>query len=124
MSSALVKLALLFQYMRVFKEELRMRRLSQGVAIFTLIWGLAYTFMGWFPCFPIYGYWTWTIKAKCYGFGSVNPSVFFGTYASASVMNMVQDMVILAIPFPLFFRKDTTSRTRMGLLGLFAMGAL
>ncbi|KAK9775531.1 hypothetical protein AB5N19_08694 [Seiridium cardinale] len=123
MSTALVKLALLFQYLRIYREN-PLRIFCIIVAIFTALWGIAYTFMALFPCFPPRGYWTLEATATCYGYGAATADSFYATYASASAINMVLDVVILAIPIPLYFRKGTTSRTKMGLLGLLFMGGL
>jgi hypothetical protein len=124
MSTAFVKLALLFQYLRLFKNDPRIRWLCIGLSVFTSLWGFAYSFMAWFPCFPIQGYWTWTLQSHCYGYGSLNANTFFGTYSSASLINMLLDIIILIIPIPLYFRKDTQQRTKLGLLGLLFMGGL
>jgi hypothetical protein len=37
---------------------------------------------------------------------------------------MFLDMVILAIPFQLYFQKDLTMKMRMGMLALLLMGCL
>lgn len=123
MSTAFVKLALLFQYLRIYSEGL-LRRVCIGLAVITTIWGCVYAFLAWFPCFPVRGYWTWTITAQCYGYGSLVPESFYATYSSMSAINMVLDFIILAIPIPLYFRKDTPSRTKLGLCGLLVMGGL
>jgi hypothetical protein len=125
MSTAFVKVALLLQYLRVYQDDQRMRWLCIGVMIFTSLWGFAYSFMAWFPCFPVSGYWNWTRSgAKCYGYGSLQKDAFYGTYFSSSLLNTFLDVVILLIPIPLYFRKDTLHRTKMGLLALLIMGGL
>ncbi|ORY60675.1 uncharacterized protein BCR38DRAFT_467728 [Pseudomassariella vexata] len=122
MSTAFVKLSLLLQYMRIFQEERSMRLICIIVLVFTGLWGCAYSIMAWFPCFPVHGYWTWTVPSTCYGFGSLDSATFFGTYASSSGINMVLDIIVLIIPFPLYFRKNTPNRTKMGLLALLFLG--
>lgn len=37
---------------------------------------------------------------------------------------MVFDLIVLSIPIPIYFKEDSSKRTRMGLLSLFAMGCL
>lgn len=64
------------------------------------------------------------MESTCYGYGSLNAETFFATYSSASLINMILDIIILLIPVPLYFRKCTEPRTKMGLLGLLVMGGL
>jgi hypothetical protein len=123
MSTALVKLALLFQYLRVYKEG-PLRTTSVIVAAITALWGVAFSFVAWFPCFPIQGYWNLGAGAVCYGFGDERVTTFYTMYSLSSATNMILDIVILAIPIPLYFRKDTTEQTKLGLFGLLLMGVL
>ncbi|KAI0130455.1 hypothetical protein BJ170DRAFT_315599 [Xylariales sp. AK1849] len=124
MCTALVKLALLLQYLRIFKDR-PTRWLCIGLIIVTSLWGTAYSFMAWFPCFPVSAYWDWTITARtCYAYGSLYPTAFYATYSSASAINMLLDVIIMLIPVPLYFRKNTDNRTRLGLVGLLLMGGL
>lgn len=123
MSTAFVKLALLFQYLRIFKEG-RMRAVTISVMIITAIWGAAYTFMAIVPCFPIQKYWTLTLPGKCYGFGSLNPPVFYAMYASSAGINMTLDLIVLAIPIPVYFAKNTPFKSKLGLTALFCMGIM
>ena len=70
MSTALIKLSLLFQYLRMFERGLT-RTLCIGMIVIISCWGIAYSIMAWFPCFPIQAYWDWSItNAKCYAYGS------------------------------------------------------
>ncbi|KAK7916888.1 hypothetical protein PG985_010496 [Apiospora marii] len=123
MSTAFVKLALLFQYLRIFKEG-RMRAITITVMIITAVWGAAYTFMAIVPCFPVEKYWTLTTPGECYGFGSLNASVFYGMYASSAAINMTLDLVVLAIPVPVYFSRDTPFKSKLGLTALFCMGII
>ena len=123
MSTAFVKLSLLFQYLRIF-ESGGMRMLCKVVMVITAAWGLAYSFMAIVPCFPIQKYWTLTLPGSCYAFGSLVPSVFYATYASSAAINMTLDIVVLCIPIPVYFGANTPFRSKMGLIGLFCMGIM
>ncbi|KAK7973442.1 hypothetical protein PG988_007576 [Apiospora saccharicola] len=123
MSTAFVKLALLFQYLRIFKEG-RMRAITISVMVITAVWGAAYTFMAIVPCFPIQKYWTLTLPGKCYGFGSLNPPVFYAMYASSAAVNMTLDLAVLAIPIPVYFAANTPFKSKLGLTALFCMGII
>ncbi|KAI1765667.1 hypothetical protein GGR53DRAFT_465140 [Hypoxylon sp. FL1150] len=122
MSTTLIKLSLLFQYLRVFPSGI-MRKICITMIIVVAIWGVVYSFMGWVPCFPVSGYWNMTEKAACYGFGSRNANKFFVTYIAHTSFNTILDMIVFAIPVPLYFQKGTVRRTKLGLIGLIMMGA-
>ncbi|CAJ2503364.1 Uu.00g107580.m01.CDS01 [Anthostomella pinea] len=122
-SAALIKISLLFQYMRIFDRGM-MRMVCIFLLVMVGLWGTAYSFMAWFPCFPAQGYWDWTVRSRCYAFGSLDTDTFFATYASQTALNMVFDILVLSVPIPMYFRKDTCHRTKLGLLGLFFMGGI
>ncbi|KAH8648540.1 hypothetical protein BX600DRAFT_116200 [Xylariales sp. PMI_506] len=126
MSIFLVKLALLLQYLRIFRQDNfpRTDTFCRILVFFVSLWGAAFSFMAWFPCFPVAGYWDWTLDAKCYGYGSLDPDVFYAIYAASSSMNLVFDVIILAIPVQLYFGEDSSRRTKMGLLAVLFMGGL
>lgn len=122
--TALIKLSLLFQYLRVYNRGTTMYRLCVGLLVFTALWGAAYTFMAWFPCFPVKHLWLAPPGAKCYAFGSPDSQMFTATYESHTGVNMVLDVLVLAAPVPLYFDKHTPQKTRRGLLALLFMGCL
>ncbi|KAH8651126.1 hypothetical protein BX600DRAFT_516720 [Xylariales sp. PMI_506] len=128
MSLALVKIALLLQYLRIFGPESPRTRL---LCIFTVtlvsLWGVAYSFLAWFPCFPVEAYWNLTAGfpgTVCYAYGSIHPNEFYGTYLSNAVFNMVFDIVILVIPIQLYFEENASSKTKLGLLAVLLMGGI
>lgn len=65
MSNALVKVSLLIQYLRTFVDPL-LRRLCIGLTLITGAYGIAFGFMGWFPCIPVEGFWRRDLNAFCY----------------------------------------------------------
>lgn len=125
MSNALVKLSLLFQYMRIFRDRMpRLRLLTIGMITVVSIWGILLSFMAWFPCFPPYQYYRLGTESSCYGYGSVNPIDIYNTVVAANGSNMALDFLILLLPTPLLFSKETERPTRIGLLMLFCIGIL
>ncbi len=114
----------MFQYLRVYRPGTAIHRACIGITVFIALWGLAYAFLAWAPCFPVHTYWDQTPDARCYGFGASGPREFTGTYMSHAVVNMVLDILVLAIPVPLYFEKSTVRKTRIGLLVLLFMGCL
>lgn len=122
-STTLIKMSLLFQYLRVYHSG-HMRTACLVMVVVVGLWGSAYSFMAWVPCFPVSGYWNMGTGAKCYAFGSTIAEDFFKTYVSHTAVNTALDMIVFAIPVPLYFRRDTVKRTKLGLAGLLIMGAI
>ncbi|KAH8677630.1 hypothetical protein BX600DRAFT_506655 [Xylariales sp. PMI_506] len=120
MSTALIKLSLLFQYLRIF-ERGRMRLVCICMLWITGVWGLLASILAWFNCNPVYGYWDWAAAKHCWGFASIQRFEFFATYAAHAATNMVLDFIVLSIPLPLIFRD---SREKRRLYALFAVGGL
>ncbi|KAI0101073.1 hypothetical protein F4814DRAFT_104556 [Daldinia grandis] len=123
MSATLIKMSLLFQYLRVYHSG-GLRTTCIVMLIIVSIWGAVYSFMGWVPCFPVSGYWNMGIGAKCYGFGSTNANEVFKTYVAHTSVNTILDIIVFAIPVPLYFRQGTVRRTKLGLVGLVVMGLI
>lgn len=123
-STTLLKLSLLCQYLRIFKDGIL--RTSCFVLIsFCLVWGCISSFMAWFPCFPIKAYWDWSIvDANCYAFGSKIEGPFVQTYVSHAAFNLVLDFAILVLPAPIIFQKALSGKQKLSALGLGAMGML
>ncbi|KAI6088989.1 hypothetical protein F4821DRAFT_70632 [Hypoxylon rubiginosum] len=123
-STTLMKLCLLSQYLRIFEAGSRARLICWAGLVISGLWGLAFTFCALFPCFPVSGFWEWTSPAKCYGFGSKVPSEIAGTFAGHAGSNVVLDAMVLAIPIPLYFQKSTAWRQRMGIGLLLLLGVI
>ncbi|KAH7040606.1 uncharacterized protein B0I36DRAFT_311080 [Microdochium trichocladiopsis] len=126
MSMTIIKLSLLFQYLRLFERGwIRIACIITLVAVAAV--GLAYTVLSWVPCWPISDYWDFdyfTGDKNCWGFASNNHDQFYYTYLSWNILNLVGDLVILCLPLPMFFDPKTTHKTKWGLIGLVAMGAI
>ncbi|OTA92211.1 hypothetical protein M434DRAFT_61763, partial [Hypoxylon sp. CO27-5] len=120
-STALIKEALLLQYLRVFDRGIFVRRLLISLIVFTALWGVAYSFLAWAPCIPVQDFWN-NGGPTCYGYGSQHPGPFVATFESHAAINMALDTLVLIIPLPLFFKDGTTTCTRVRLVGLLSMG--
>ncbi|KAI0105371.1 hypothetical protein F4776DRAFT_475831 [Hypoxylon sp. NC0597] len=120
-STALIKEALLLQYLRVFDRGIFVRRLLIGLIVFTALWGVAYSFLAWAPCIPVQDFWN-NGGPTCYGYGSQYAGPFVATFESHAAINMALDTLVLIIPLPLFFKDGTTTCTRVRLVGLLSMG--
>lgn len=124
-ATTFIKLSLLFQYLRIFERGTAIRRLCIILIVIISLWGLAYAFMAWVPCFPVPDMWEkLSTNTKCYSFGSKKPGDLVVSFESHTAANMIFDVIVLAIPIPLYFEKNTTHKTKMGLMAILFMGCL
>ncbi|KZL69997.1 integral membrane protein, partial [Colletotrichum incanum] len=125
MATALIKLALLFQYLRMFERRTKSRFITIFFITFTAIWGLVYSFLAWVPCVPVWAFWDFfSLTEARWAFGSHDPVVFARSFESHVGINVALDLIVFAIPIPLFLKAGLLKKSRMSLLGLFAMGVL
>lgn len=133
MALALVKLALLIQYLRIADERpdipqpaLRMFTLVM-IGIVTL-WGVAQSLLAWIPCNPIEADWDFTgTPAIRWGYGSRDVATFTGTFYQHSASNMILDIIVLGIPLfskPLWATAKVDRKSRRGMIGLFFLGSV
>ncbi|KAK6865894.1 hypothetical protein PG995_002422 [Apiospora arundinis] len=123
-STAFIKLALLLQYLRVYPRGSLMHRACLATLLLTALWGVVYSFISWFPCFPVNHVWELKPDAKCYGYGSSRPSEFSATYESHTAINMILDVIVLIIPMPLLFKEGTGFAQRLRITALLCMGTI
>lgn len=126
MSTALIKLALLFQYLRLLGRGSTARVVTIITIVVVSMWGFAFAFLAWVPCVPVRAYWNLFIpdsEATRYGYGSHDQAVFVATYLTNAATNMVLDLVTFAIPMSLWLDRSVQGKTRMALFGLFVLGA-
>lgn len=103
---------------------MRILRIASKVMIgIVSVWGLAFSFMAWFPCFPVHQFYRLGSEMNCYGYGSIKPMDVYNIVVASNATNMALDFMILVLPIPLLFSSDTIRKTRLGLVGLFIIGA-
>jgi hypothetical protein len=93
------------------------------IAIVSL-WGLAFMFVGWFPCFPVRGAWQRNIGAKCYGFGLGNVHEFIMIFKIHSSSNMVLDVLVFLTPMVIFRTPTLKIKNLVAMAGVFTCGAM
>ena len=121
----MIKLALLFQYLRVFEPGSRSKRFCKYMIAITAAWGAAFITLRWVPCYPVSSYWNVSIKhPHCWGFGSRNPQAFARMFVGQASSIALLDLIVFAIPIPLCFKPKTPRKTRLCLVGLFILGFL
>ncbi|KAI1800222.1 hypothetical protein F4811DRAFT_47641 [Daldinia bambusicola] len=123
-STALIKEALLLQYLRVFDRGTFIRRFVVALIVVTALWGFAYSFLAWVPCVPVHDYWSGKSDPHCYGYGAQSPALLAATFESHAAINMVLDIIVLSIPLPLLFKNGGSSSARVRLAALLSMGIL
>lgn len=94
--------------------------------IVTSLWGLAFSFISWFPAFPPSAFWDLIDStAVRYGIGSLQVDIFVGAFVALNASNMVLDIITLAIPVPFYLRsRELAWKARLSLMGLFTLGTL
>ncbi len=118
-----IKIALLFQYLRIFPGGSKEALLCKGLIVFITLWGLVFAVCTWVPCIPLVAFWDFSIKdAKCWGLGSRQIDEFMDYFVSQAITTSILDFVVFVIPVPLYFKPKTQKRTRIALLILFVMG--
>lgn len=132
-SATLIKLSILFQYLRLFGElassttvaKYRLaRKLTWALIAVTTLWGLTFFFLALFSCDPIPKYWQPFIPGKCIGWGTKIPDEFFPMYLTHSVTNMVLDLMVLALPIPFIRILRLAGKSKAGVITLFSLGCI
>lgn len=121
--SAIIKISLLLQYLRIFKAGV-MRWICITLLVIVSLWGLGFFVVGWFPCFPVRGAWQRELNAKCYGFGLKDVPSFVAFFKAFSTSNMVFDIIIFVVPLVLFGTPKLRAKNVFAMSGVFAFGAV
>ncbi|KAF4780741.1 hypothetical protein HER10_EVM0001734 [Colletotrichum scovillei] len=124
-STSLIKVAILLQYLRIFERGSKSRLLTYIMIYLVAMWGAAFMFLAWVPCIPVAAYWDWSIPTtRRWGFGTQVAEELIRTYEAHATSNMILDFIIFAIPLPLYFNTEANKRSRKTVLGLFLLGSL
>ncbi|KAL5448894.1 hypothetical protein PMIN06_007000 [Paraphaeosphaeria minitans] len=124
--AGIIKLSLLCQYLRLFQKGI-VRQICVILLGLTSLWAFFWFFQGWFPCFPISGFWDRTRipPAKCWGTGFGNVEDSLAAFVAFAASNMTLDTIIFFIPMTLYFKPSTTgSKQVLALLMLFLLGSV
>jgi hypothetical protein len=126
-ATALIKLAILFQYLRLFDETKSILRQTTLVMIgIVSLWGLAFSFIAWFPAFPVSAQWDFIDKSSGvrYGLGSLDPSSIVAASLAQTSTNMVLDLIVLAIPVSYYLQPKLDWKSQASLMVLFSLGSV
>ncbi|KAF2441746.1 hypothetical protein P171DRAFT_456729 [Karstenula rhodostoma CBS 690.94] len=124
-NTAVIKLSLLTQYLRIFKAG-TMHWICKALIVIIGAWGFTYGFMAWFPCFPPQAYYNGAKypNATCYGYGFVNAKDFIGLFESHTALNMAFDVTVFVTPVILFTKPNLRLKNILAMLGIFVFGAV
>ncbi|KAF3003687.1 hypothetical protein E8E13_008735 [Curvularia kusanoi] len=122
-TTALIKISLLMQYLRLFRQG-TLRYITLILLGTVAAWGIAFSFLAWFPCIPVSGFWDRKAGDVCYGFGYRTPDEARATLLVFASTNMFFDITIFLIPLTEFFRPGLRRKQVMAMAGLFTMGSI
>ena len=114
----IIKLSVLLLYRRLFVGEI-FNRYTLAMCAIIALWSLSFFFGFAFECHTnITNYWTSpaTIEAHC-----DNTSALVLGFAVSDVLT---DLMILAIPIPIVWRLHMSTRSKIGVTGIFLLGLL
>ncbi|KAJ5091790.1 hypothetical protein NUU61_006660 [Penicillium alfredii] len=113
---AVNKLSFLCLYLRIFPAR-AFRWTCYGGLVLISVWGLVFVFVTIFQCKPISSFWDKSIK---------NPQCLPNEplWMSFSVINIIFDLAILALPIYPLSQLRLPRAKKIGLLVVFGMGAL
>lgn len=125
-ATSLIKIAILLQFRRIFTGNSKRYQLATRLMLIaTALWGIIFSFVCWFPVFPVNAFWDLTIVTTVrYGIGSLDPTSFTSTYVALTATNMVLDLLILSLPVPYYLKSSLSWKSRSSLLGLFLLGSV
>ncbi|KAF2738066.1 hypothetical protein EJ04DRAFT_67926 [Polyplosphaeria fusca] len=124
-TTALIKISLLCQYLRIFRIGFLRPTCIVLLGIVT-VWGVAFSFMAWFPCFPVSGFWDRMQQPppKCYGFGFADLAGATAAFVGFAATNMFLDLVIFLIPMAEYFKPNLRRKEVLAMTGLFLLGSI
>jgi hypothetical protein len=124
--TTLIKLAILFQYLRLFDimHSRLARTVTQITILLTALWGTGFTLLALFACRPIAKNWNFLLPGKCVAWGSKDANTFFAWWAAHAATNMFFDILVFVLPIPFLKGLRLQGKTRIGLFGLFTMGGV
>jgi hypothetical protein len=126
-STALIKISLLLQYLRIFERGTWTYRLTQLLLITIAAWGCVFAFLAWFPCLPDpSSFWRMT-QEGCYAAGSPDTNVVISWVLAHAGSNLGFDILVLMLAFRLAYRlavSEGIQTPKAGLMFLLSMGIL
>ena len=114
----LIKASVLAFYVRLFTTR-RFKAAAYGVATFVFLWWIAILFATIFQCDPISANWGTEPSQMGNCLSNINHM-----YETAAVTNLVSDVIILFLPFPVVAKLHLSTKQKLALSGVFLTGAV
>ncbi|CAJ2508467.1 Uu.00g134930.m01.CDS01 [Anthostomella pinea] len=111
----LVKVSIVLLYERIFHNSRPFRYAAFAMTGLLAAWALSFSFANLFICFPVTA-----LIEPFYGKKCVDRAAVF---LSTLVTDLIFDVLILAMPIPLVLRLHLPRKDRLGVLGMFLLGA-
>ncbi|KGO75536.1 hypothetical protein PITC_082430 [Penicillium italicum] len=116
-SMAFVKISIVIFIKRLFGSIRAYGVISNCLVGFVALWALAALLTNIFQCTPVQYYYNKDLKGHCMS-GQVQ---FFQTMGSIA---LVEDVIILCLPIPVFWRLQINRRQKIALILVFSLGGL
>lgn len=114
-----IKFGILGFYYRLVPKNTQHRKVLHFVTATLLVTLIVIIFINIFLCQPINKNWSLNSSDKCYSSTSIAPFIF------SAMSNIITDVMVFAIPFPLIpTLKTIPKRQRIGLIVTFSLGAV
>ena len=132
-SAALIKLSILFQFLRLFSESSssisaqtcrNARRTIWALIVIVGLWGFIFMMLAWFSCHPVQKWWQPYLPGKCIGWGTKNPDQFFSMFVGHASSNMALDLIVLAVPLPFLRAIQLGVKSKAGFISLYSLGCM
>ena len=126
LGTGLIKIAILLQLRRLVEPASQTCRANLVTLVVVGVWTSAFSFMAWFPCFPIRKVWSYNVKGHCYAFGAAgnNSTQFIWTLIGHSGSNMALDLFILGLTMHIMWLLNSSQGLKMRLAMLLSIGVL
>ncbi|KAJ5220027.1 hypothetical protein N7468_009231 [Penicillium chermesinum] len=115
-NSVLTKSSFLLLYYRIFGVVQYFRWVLYASAFLVIAYFVACTLAAIFGCWPVAKFWNPSLPGHC-----VDEVSFFRW---SGIANILLDVLILCLPYPMAWRLQTTLRQKLTLSGLFLLGGL
>ncbi|KAF9871050.1 integral membrane protein [Colletotrichum karsti] len=109
----LVKVSILFQYRRIFANEIMQKLTMYGLA-FMLTWTFTLSILLPLVCYPVAKFWDDSIDGRCLNY----LNIWYGM----SGVNLVSDFIIFSMPIPVINSLQLPRRQKRMLLLVFGLG--
>ena len=111
-----IKLSILFLYLRIFGSVDSFRKAAHAIIAICLLWFVAAITGNILYCRPVQRFWDSTVQGSCFDFATF--------FLIMELADMIIDAAIIGLPMKTILGLRLSLRKRLGLLGIFVLGAL